>query len=108
VDCKTASDCVCSTSTPTPAATSTSTPKSTPEEESEPNLISPAESDVLGLREELEADSTSTPLPEESGGGFSFLSILLMILGGLFIAVAIFGLIKRVKSDYNKKGETIT
>ncbi len=105
------------TPTATPTATPTKTPSPTPKatksptptpDESEPNLISSAESDVLSLREELGGDPTNTPLPEESGGGFNFLSILFMVLGGLFIVVAIFGLIKRLKRDYNKEGETTT
>ena len=105
------------TPTVTPTATPTKTPTPTPKvtksptpmtDESEPNLISSAEASVLGLRENLKEDPTNTPLQEESKGGFNFLSILFMVLGGLFILMAIFGLIKRLKRDYNKEGETLT
>lgn len=113
-DCKSVTDCNCSTVTPTPTPTvaptssPTSKPTSTPEEENEPNLISTAEGDVLGLRENLEEKETPTPEPEEGSHKFNFLSLVFMVLGFIFIAFAGFSLLKRMKKDYNKEGETIT
>ncbi len=105
-----------STPTPTPTKIPTAIPKPTVKAvvTKKPKVISSKttsdedESEILGLREELESPSP-TPIPESEEKGKIPITAVLFVLGGLgFIGVAGYPFLKSMKKRYNIKNEEET
>ena len=103
------------TSTPTPTPTKTPTATSKPTVKAvvtrKPKVISTKttsdedESEILGLREELEPPSP-TPIPESEEKGKISITAVLFVLGGLgFMGVAGYPFLKSMKKRYNIENE---